>query len=66
MTRGRSRQVRQGLRPAAATLARRRNGLAQHQRNIKDKKDARGQHRPGVMQIAFTTGSEDHRREPGP
>ncbi len=41
MIRGRSKQVRQGLRPPASTLARRRNNLAQQQRNITEKIGAR-------------------------
>ena len=38
---GRSEQVRQGLRPPPSTLARRRNDLPQHQRNITEKIGAR-------------------------
>ena len=48
MIRGRSKQVRQGLRPPASTLTRRRNDPPQHQRNITAKKDARVKHRPGI------------------
>ena len=63
MNRGPSRQKRQGLRPAASTLARCRNDLAQQQRNIMEKIDARAVLHPGAMQTSFTTDSGSRRRE---
>lgn len=63
MTSGRFKQARQGLRPAASTLVRCRNDLAQQQRNIMEKIDARAVLHPGAMQTSFTTDSGSRRRE---